>query len=57
MSINDPSFYSKVISIKEARKLMGDACALMSDDQVIELVDMLNLLSKQVISELGSKND
>ena len=43
------------ISVKEARKLMGSSCVGLSDDQVIEIIEQLQLITHQKLRYNGSK--
>ena len=46
---------SNVITIKEARKILGHKAEMLSDDQVTELIDTLHLLAQYGINSSGSK--
>ncbi len=45
-----------LITIKEARKMLGREAKYLSDDQIQEIVAILSLLSKNYIRNNGSKN-
>lgn len=45
-----------VISIKEARKLLGQDGKLLSDNQVIELIQTLTVVADDFLQNLGSIN-
>lgn len=45
-----------VISVKEARKLLGRDGKTLSDTQVIELVQTLTVVADDFLSDIGSIN-
>ena len=45
-----------VISIKEARKLLGQDGKTLSDSQVIELIQTLTVVADDFLQDLGSIN-
>jgi ribonuclease HIII len=45
-----------VISLKEARKLLGQDSKLLSDNQVIELIQTLTAVADDFLQNLGSIN-
>jgi hypothetical protein len=45
-----------VISIKEARKLLGKDGKTLSDSQVIELIQTLTVVADDFLQDLGSIN-
>lgn len=45
-----------VISIKEARKLLGQDSKILSDSQVIELIQTLTVVADDFLQDLGSIN-
>lgn len=45
-----------VISLKEARKLLGQDGKLLSDNQVIELIQTLTVVADNFLLDLGSIN-
>lgn len=51
-NISDPL----VISVKEARKLLGKDGKTLSDNQVIELVQTLTVVADNFLLDLGSIN-
>ena len=46
----------QVISVKEARKLLGTLSNNLSDDQVLEIVSLLTLLARSDLIKSRSKN-
>lgn len=46
-----------IISVKEARKLMGRDSQSLTDDQIIEIVDTLTDIARQFLQNTGSKNE
>jgi len=44
-----------VITVKEARKMLGNAATLLNDDQVTEIIDTLELLAQSHITNRGSR--
>ena len=49
-------YTSQIISIKEARKLLGSSAERISDDQVGEIIDTLHLMARKYLSNPRSKN-
>lgn len=45
-----------VISVKEARKLLGQDGKTLSDSQVIELIQTLTVVADDFLQDLGSIN-
>lgn len=45
----------QIITVGEARKLLGKEGSSLSDDQVSELITTLSLLAKQFLRKNGSK--
>jgi hypothetical protein len=45
-----------IISIKEARKLLGAPAAAIDDTQMGNFIDTLHLLARQQLKNSGSKN-
>lgn len=45
-----------VITVKEARKILGAQASTLSDTQVQDIIGTLTLLAKQYIGQTGSKN-
>jgi hypothetical protein len=43
------------ITVKEARKLLGKDCGMLSDTQVEELIEIFNLLAIDYLRTEGSK--
>lgn len=43
-----------VISVKEARKLLGESCKTMPDSQIIELIATLTGMADEFLQDLGS---
>lgn len=46
-----------IISVKEARKLLGTDCESMSDDEVMELVEHTHELAKLALDVAREKSD
>lgn len=46
----------QVISIKEARKILGKDAQSLTDDQVIEIIDSLTLVARRNLEKNSSKN-
>lgn len=44
-----------IITVKEARKILGKQSESLSDDQMIEIVDTLEMLAQYEINVIGSK--
>lgn len=44
-----------VISVKEARKLIGSSAAELNDTQIEELINTMSLLAKEFFKKSGSK--
>jgi hypothetical protein len=44
----------EIISLKEARKLLGKEAVNLSDDQLIEIIKILSLIAKQYLHKSGS---
>lgn len=45
-----------IISIKEARKLLGKDAHQLSDNQIAELIEALTSMSSHFLQDLGSIN-
>ncbi len=45
-----------LITVKEARKLLGSDCKYMDDTQVQEIISTLRLLARDQLHNYGSKN-
>lgn len=46
----------QVISVKEARKLLGKDGKTLSDNQLVELIQTLTLVADDFLQDLGSIN-
>jgi hypothetical protein len=52
-----PLFNQKpLISVSEARKLLGEDARGLSDNQIEEIINNLSLLAKKYLQNSGSKN-
>lgn len=47
--------FKQVISIKEARKLLGSPSKQLSDDQVREIINVLHLMARHYLQNSRSK--
>lgn len=56
MSTSAQLYDPLVISIKEARKLLGAAGKSLSDSQVIELIQTLTVVADDFLQDIGSIN-
>jgi hypothetical protein len=45
----------QLISVNEARKLLGFSSNELGDDQIQEIIDSLSLIASQSLSKMGSK--
>lgn len=45
-----------VITVKEARKLLGQRACTLTDNQMIEIVINLQVLARKFLNTKGSKN-
>ena len=44
-----------IVSVKEARKLLGDSADAMSDDEILKVINTLDLLAKDAL-QLAREN-
>lgn len=49
--------HTLVISVKEARKLLGNTSRSLSDDQVRDLIMSLTLLARSQITKISSNKE
>lgn len=49
-------FAKPVITVKEARKLLGLEARNLSDDQVIEIIALFTLIAKTELRKIGANN-
>ena len=48
--------YKPLITVKEARKLLGSKFKSLDDNQVQELINNLSLMARKSLKIVGSKN-
>ncbi len=56
MPISQQSDDSLVISVKEARKLLGHSGKKMPDSQIVELIVQLTSMADDFLQDIGSTN-